>query len=176
MRFIPTVLTAALAAQGAVASSWFSKAAYNKWHETELERWLSDHDIPYPTPADRKDLEQLIEKNWDDHVSKPYNSWDQEDLQAWLNNKGIQAQKGAEANKDALVSQVQASWYETTDQAEQAWGNVKDWIFDTWSESELKEFCDKHNVPGMDFPRLPTKLASVHSLAPPRLQALRHIN
>lgn len=46
-------------------------SAYNKWHETELERWLSDHDIPYPTPADRKDLENLVKSNWNDKVTVP---------------------------------------------------------------------------------------------------------
>ena len=62
---------------------------YNKWHETELERWLSDHgmsllsvphclvflirmlDIPYPTPADRKDLENLVSTNWESRVQVP---------------------------------------------------------------------------------------------------------
>lgn len=146
MRFLPTVLTA-LAAQGVVASNWFSKAAYNKWHQTELESWLSDHNVPYPTPADRKDLEQLVEKNWDDHVVKPYNSWSAEDLQAWLTSKGVEAQKGAEANKDALVNQVSSAWYETSDQTQAAWTNVKEWIFDTWTDSELKEFADKHGIP-----------------------------
>ena len=37
---------------------------YNKWHETELERWLSDHDVPYPAASDRKDLENLVKENW----------------------------------------------------------------------------------------------------------------
>jgi hypothetical protein len=45
--------------------------AYNKWHETELERWLSDHDVPYPTPADRKDLENLVKDNWQSKVADP---------------------------------------------------------------------------------------------------------
>jgi hypothetical protein len=45
--------------------------AYNKWHETELERWLSDHDVPYPTPADRKDLENLVKENWQAKVVEP---------------------------------------------------------------------------------------------------------
>lgn len=65
---------------------------YNKWHETELERWLSDHgmdvqlisllfivyesdtfsiDIPYPSPADRRDLENLVKSNWEARVQKP---------------------------------------------------------------------------------------------------------
>lgn len=82
------VVLALAATEFAAASSWFSKAgmlvallpfvnradndlAYNKWHETELERWLSDHDIPYPTPADRKDLEILVKSNWQAKVVDP---------------------------------------------------------------------------------------------------------
>ncbi|KAK1675998.1 hypothetical protein BDP55DRAFT_693680 [Colletotrichum godetiae] len=146
MRFLPAVLTA-LAAQGAIASSWFSKAAYNKWHETELERWLSDHDIPYPTPADRKDLEKLIENNWDDYVVSPYNSWDTDRLQNYLKAKGLETEGAAKANKESLISQVQSSWYETGDQAQNAYLNVKDWILDSWTDSQLKAFADKHSIP-----------------------------
>ncbi|KAK7450473.1 hypothetical protein CaCOL14_003303 [Colletotrichum acutatum] len=146
MRFLPAVLTA-LAAQGAIASSWFSKAAYNKWHETELERWLSDHDIPYPTPADRKDLEKLIENNWNDYVVSPYNSWDTDRLQNYLKAKGLETEGAAKANKESLVAQVQSSWYETSDQAQNAYLNVKDWILDSWTDSQLKAFADKHGVP-----------------------------
>lgn len=146
MRFLPAVLTA-LAAQGAIASSWFSKAAYNKWHETELERWLSDHDIPYPTPADRKDLEKLIENNWNDYVVSPYNSWDTDRLQNYLKAKGLETEGAAKANKESLVAQVQSSWYETGDQAQNAYLNVKDWILDSWTDSQLKAFADKHGIP-----------------------------
>ncbi|KAK1625398.1 hypothetical protein BDP81DRAFT_327746 [Colletotrichum phormii] len=146
MRFLPAVLTA-LAAQGAIASSWFSKAAYNKWHETELERWLSDHDIPYPTPADRKDLEKLIENNWNDYVVSPYNSWDTDRLQNYLKAKGLETEGAAKANKESLISQVQSSWYETGDQAQNAYLNVKDWILDSWTDSQLKAFADKHGIP-----------------------------
>ena len=75
-------------ASTATASTWFGKAgksniqscpqsrlipavAYNKWHETELERWLSDHDVPYPTAADRKELESLVKNNWQSKVVNP---------------------------------------------------------------------------------------------------------
>ncbi|KAK1484261.1 hypothetical protein CCUS01_03973 [Colletotrichum cuscutae] len=146
MRFLPAVLTA-LAAQGAIASSWFSKAAYNKWHETELERWLSDHDIPYPTPADRKDLEKLTENNWNDYVVSPYNSWDTDRLQSYLKAKGLETEGAAKANKESLVAQVQSSWYETSDQAQNAYLSVKDWILDSWTDSQLKAFADKHGIP-----------------------------
>lgn len=107
--------------------------AYNKWHQTELERWLSDHDVPYPTPADRKELENLVKDNWDANVVTPYQSWDTKRLQAYLTGKGKEVKKGTEQNKDSLVSQVQQSWQETGDQATDGYNSVKDWIFDTYA-------------------------------------------
>ena len=134
--------------------------AYNKWHETELERWLSDHDIPYPTPADRKDLENLVQKNWEDYAVSPYKSWDSQKLQAYLKAKGIETKDAAEDTKDSLVSQVQSSWYETEDKAQTAWASVKDWILDTWSDSHLKAFADKHGIPGTVTSLLSTNILS----------------
>lgn len=58
----------------AIHADLLTSAAYNKWHETELERWLSDHDIPYPTPADRKDLENLVKTNWQAQIVDPLTS------------------------------------------------------------------------------------------------------
>ncbi|RYO80409.1 hypothetical protein DL762_007648 [Monosporascus cannonballus] len=147
MRLLSTVLSLALATNVVVGSSWFIKPAYNKWHETELERWLSDNDIPYPTPADRKDLEALIEKNWEQHAVAPYKSWDTDKLQAYLRTKGIETKDTAESSKDSLFSKVQSSWYETEDKAHSAWANVRDWILDTWSDSALKAFADRHGIP-----------------------------
>ncbi|KAH7039649.1 uncharacterized protein B0I36DRAFT_309028 [Microdochium trichocladiopsis] len=147
MRLLTTVVSLALATNAVASSSWFSKAAYNKWHETELERWLSDHDIPYPTPADRKDLEKIIQDNWDAYAVSPYKNWDTDSLAAYLKARGIETKNAAVENKDALVSQVQNSWYETEDKAQSAWSNARDWILDTWTDSSLKAFCDKHNIP-----------------------------
>jgi hypothetical protein len=151
MRFsLVSTLTVALAAQGTVASSWFGKpgaSLYNKWHETELERWLSDHNVPYPTPSDRKDLENLVKDNWNDKVVTPYNSWDTQTLQNYLSLKGQQAKKGSEKNADSLAQQVKNYWTETEESANQAYGSVRDWIFDSWTDSQLKAFADKHGIP-----------------------------
>jgi hypothetical protein len=144
MRFFTTI-TLTIAAQGALGS-WFSKAAYNKWHETELERWLADHDIPYPTPYDRKQLQDLVQENWGRAVS-PFQGWETDELGAWLKAKGVETQSQAGESKDQLVSQVKSSWYESEDKAQEAWTSVKDWILDTWTESQLKAFCDKHGIP-----------------------------
>ncbi|RWA07512.1 hypothetical protein EKO27_g7599 [Xylaria grammica] len=145
---LANLFTFALVTNIAVGSSnWFSKAAYNKWHETELERWLSDNDIPYPTPADRKDLENLIQKNWDSYAIAPYKSWNTDKLTGYLKSKGVETKGAAEANKDSLISQVQSQWYETEDKAQHAWTDSKDWILDTWTDSTLKSFADKHGIP-----------------------------
>jgi hypothetical protein len=140
-------LVVLLAADAVVASTWFGKAAYNKWHETELERWLSDHNIPYPTPADRKDLENLVKDNWNSAVGQPYGSWDTNQLQKWLSSQGYKAKKGTEKNKDSLVKQVKGYWTESEDQASGAYDSVKDWVFDTWSDSQLKAFLDRNGIP-----------------------------
>lgn len=147
MRLLKALVSVALVADAALASTWFSKAAYNKWHETELERWLSDNDIPYPTPADRKDLEKLISKNWDDRVAAPYKSWETPQLVDYLKQKGVDVQDSAQANKESLVGQVQGYWYETEEKASDAYSSVKDWILDTWTDSQLKAFCDHHGIP-----------------------------
>lgn len=105
--------------------------AYNKWHETELERWLSDHDVPYPTPADRKDLENLVKENWNSKVAQPYNSWDTPQLQSYLSSRGQEVKKGAEQDKEGLIASVKSAWYETEDQASNAYNSVKDWVFDS---------------------------------------------
>lgn len=69
-------------------------------------------------------------------------------MSAYLKQKGVNVKQGAESNRDALLASVSNGWYETEDKAQDAWTNVKDWIFDTWTDSELKEFADKHGIPG----------------------------
>ncbi|KAF4594476.1 Stress response protein ish1 [Ophiocordyceps camponoti-floridani] len=149
MRLNALVLGAALAASGSLASGWFpgSKTAYNKWHQTELERWLSDHDIPHPTPADRADLESLVEKNWNDYVVEPYNQWDTAQLNHYIQLKGKEAGNDAVETRDTLVDRVKTNWAHTEDNARLAYANVKEWIFESWSESQLKNFCDRNNIP-----------------------------
>ncbi|KAK3049438.1 hypothetical protein LTR09_009357 [Extremus antarcticus] len=149
MRFtFASFAVVALATQTVVGSNWLgTKPAYNKWHETELERWLSDHDIPYPAPSDRKDLEDLVKNNWDSYVSKPYNSWDTQRLTNYITSQGKEVKKGTEKNKDSLLSQVQGYWHETENQASDSYNSVQDWIFDTWTESQLKSFLDHNGIP-----------------------------
>lgn len=72
-----------------------------------------------------------MQKNWEDNVAKPYNKWDTNQLQSYLGSKGQEVKKGTEKNKDSLLSQVQGIWHQTADQANEAYGNTEQWIFDT---------------------------------------------
>lgn len=109
---------------------------------------MSDNNIPYPTPADRKDLQNLVEKNWNSYVVAPYQNWDSEELAAYLKLKGLETKDEAAKSKDSMVAQVQNAWYETEEKTQQSWTSVKDWILDTWTESQLKAFCDHNGIPG----------------------------
>ena len=113
-------------------------------------------------------MENLIQKNWEDYAVSPYKSWDTEKLQAYLKAKGIETKGAAEETKDSLISQAQASWYETEDKAQSGWASVKDWILDTWSESQLKAFADKHDIPGKAPSCYPsTVLTLIYRHSPP---------
>ncbi|KAH6858981.1 hypothetical protein J4E91_009426 [Alternaria rosae] len=147
MRFSLTSTFVVSLAASATANSWFGSAVYDKWHETELERWLSDNGIPHPSPSDRKNLQSTVKANWNDKVVTPYTSWDAQTLQNYLTLKGQQAKKGTEKDAKSLAEQVKVYWTETEDSANQAYGSVKDWIFDSWSDSQLKAFADKHGIP-----------------------------
>jgi len=84
-------------------------------------------------------------------------------LTNYLSLKGQQAKKGTEKDAKSLAEQVKVYWTETEDSANQAYGSVKDWIFDryvlnnlsmphplttrSWSDSQLKAFADKHGIP-----------------------------
>lgn len=103
---------------------------YNNWHETEFERWLSDHNVPYPTPADRKQLENLVKSNWRSKTSSPYSDWEPTQLQSYLKSKGHEIKKGTESNKESLVVQVKSYWTESAESASDAYKSVKDWVFD----------------------------------------------
>ncbi|KAI5858580.1 putative MSC1 protein [Tricharina praecox] len=146
MKLSNLLLIAAVAGQA--AASWgFGKTTYNKWHETELERWLSDHDIPYPKPAERKDLEKIVQDNWQTRIVDSYKNWDAPQLQSYLSDAGKEVDKKQKEDKNWLVQQVKAGWHETEKTAESAFGSIKDWIFDSWTESQLKSFLDRHGIP-----------------------------
>lgn len=86
--------------------------------------------MPYPTPADRKDLEALVKSNWESKIATPYHDWDTPQLQSYLKYKGADAKTSTEKNKDSLVKQVKNYWTDSADTATNSYNSVKDWVFD----------------------------------------------
>ncbi|EZG02342.1 hypothetical protein H106_07572 [Trichophyton rubrum CBS 735.88] len=165
MKWLLTGLIIALTVSEAVGSrDWFSKAVYNKWHETELERWLSDHDVPYPSPADRKDLEELVKKNWESYVTEPasktveevsdsfndaeewiFDSWSDSQLKAFLDRHGIPCPQPKK--RDTLLSTARRNYEAIAQKLGQSVNYPGNWLYEHWSESELKEYLDSHGYP-----------------------------
>ncbi|EXJ82963.1 hypothetical protein A1O3_06780 [Capronia epimyces CBS 606.96] len=159
------LLVVALASTEAVAAStWFSKAVYNKWHETELERWLSDHDVPYPSPADRKDLENLVKDNWQAKVADPvssagdkatdhygtvkdwiFDSWTDSSLKAFLDYHKIPAPQPR--TRDSLLTTVRQNYDTAAKKLGEYASYPGDWLYQSWSESDLKEWLDERGIP-----------------------------
>lgn len=116
--------------------------AYNSWNQNELQRWLADYNVPFSKTADRKDLESLVKKNWQSKVSAPYSDWDPAQLKSFLTQRGVDTKAAAAVNKHSLLEQVRGHWFETEEKAEDAWGNVKEWIFDRWVNPRWS--CRRH--------------------------------
>jgi hypothetical protein len=146
------------------ASSWWSKAVYNKWHETELERWLSDHDIPHPSPADRRDLEDLVKTNWDTRVQKPlgsvadqindqahharewiFDTWSDTQLKAFLDRHGIPAPQPRK--RDVLIKTARENYESIAKKVGETASYPGDWLYESWSDSDLKAWLDERGWP-----------------------------
>lgn len=104
----------------------------------------------------------------------PYSEWEPQQLQKYLSEKGQQVDAKNAKEKSWLVENVKKAWEETESTAEEAYGSIKNWIFDSyvtscrdfkfrvsfvmmtsltmvinfrWSESQLKAFLDRHGIP-----------------------------
>ena len=60
----------------------------------------------------------------------PYNEWETPQLQSYLQSRGNEVEESVATDRDALVAQVKESWTDTTDSASNAYGSVRDWVFD----------------------------------------------
>lgn len=122
------------------------KAVYNRWHRTELERWLDDNNVPHPTSADVKELRGLVKKNWDSVTSPSwFQSWDDVRLNDYIKSKTGVASTGKDRN--ALVKQIEVIWNEGVSKLPtEKWDEAKDWVFDSWSDSQLRSFLEYHKI------------------------------
>ncbi|OAX84257.1 hypothetical protein ACJ72_01372 [Emergomyces africanus] len=117
--------------------------------------------IPYPTPADRKDLEELVKTNWESHIHTPlahttehvsesfsdakewiFDTWSDSQLKAFLDRHGIASPQPRK--RDKLLAAVRENYEGIAKTLGQTTFYPGNWLYEQWSESDLKEYLDSH--------------------------------
>lgn len=155
--------TLAVALFAAITTATTSPAVdFNKWSKSDLEDFLTDFQVKFKDSSNVPSLAEQAQAHWNSFV-KPYSSWSVEELQAYLKRKKVQYNvnlKAADAH-DKLVDAVSSVYPDTSffniesiknvgnsaaaaasSQASASYDKVSNWIFDTWSTSQLQEFVE----------------------------------
>lgn len=159
---------ASLAAQDAFNS------AIDSWSDTRLKGYLDARGVPVPHASKTDELRALVRKNYH-KASTGWNSWTFDDfsvenLKDYLKANGdAAAKKTAEksgATRDELVSAAQSAYASAssaggstyasaTSYLTQATDSVRKSAFDTWSESDLKNYLDSYGIVSRHLPSDP---------------------
>ncbi|KKZ62634.1 hypothetical protein EMCG_03044 [[Emmonsia] crescens] len=123
-------------------------------------------DIPYPSPADRRDLEELVKTNWESRVHAPltqttehvsetlsdakewiFDTWSDSQLKAFLDKHGIVSPQPRK--RDKLLAAARENYESVAKKLGHTTFYPGNWLYEQWSESDLKEYLDSHgyNVP-----------------------------
>ncbi len=138
----------------------------HSWTESQLKAFLDKHGIPNPQPRTRDTLLKTVRENFHSVSKKAgqtanypgnwiYESWSDSDLKAWFDEHGVSVPQPTTRDKliasmrrnsrlankksSAAASSMSASAYAAKE-------SLSDEILDAWSESQLKEFCDKNGI------------------------------
>ncbi|KAF8541032.1 hypothetical protein BDD12DRAFT_804074 [Trichophaea hybrida] len=132
---------------------------FDSWSESQLKAFLDRHGIPNPTPRTRDTLLASARNNYQNVANKLgetsaypgnwlYESWSESDLKRWLDERGYPVPKPT--SRDKLIAVVRRNSRLASIKAAKSKDSVKetisDTVFDTWSDSKLKEFLNKNNV------------------------------
>lgn len=66
----------------------------------------------------------------------------------YLTSQGKAAKDASQDTIAHLIGQTKDSWYESSDYVNKQSGHMRDWAWDTWSDSQLVAFAEKHGVDG----------------------------
>ncbi|RJE20934.1 hypothetical protein PHISCL_06727 [Aspergillus sclerotialis] len=138
-----------------VSSPWLQNHLYGAYQES---------DIPYPSPADRRDLENLVKGSWDSKVQKPmgeltdygsdqfhhakewiFDTWSDSQLKAFLDRHAIPAPQPR--RRDVLLKTARENYEAIAKKIGETASYPGDWIYDQWTESDLKEWLDERGWP-----------------------------
>lgn len=132
-----------------------------------MKAFCDRHGIPVPQPRTRDSLLKTVRENYQTAAEKVketgqypgnwlYESWTDSELKAWLDERGIPAPQPT--NRDKLIASVrrhsrlaslnlQAKSASASASAASAINSLSDKLIDSWSETQIKEWCDKNGIP-----------------------------
>ncbi|GMF85718.1 unnamed protein product [Aspergillus oryzae] len=126
-----------------------SIVVYDKWHESELERWVSDHGTT-----------RLMETSYTSQVANlvyrhpgvllcpsltDANSWSDSHLKAFLDRHGIPAPQPRK--RDVLLKTARENYEAIAKRLGEAASYPGNWVYEQWTESDLKEWLDERGWP-----------------------------
>lgn len=137
------------------------------WTESSLKSFLDHHGIPNPQPRTRDSMLTIARQNYDSVAKKAgqysaypgdwlYSTWSDSDLKEFLDEHGFPAPQPS--SRDKLIASVRRNSHlassnmaknakAASSSATAAQESLSDALFDAWSDSNLKEFLDKYNIP-----------------------------
>lgn len=148
-------------------------AAIATWSASRLKAYLDARGVPVPHASKTDELRALVRRNAHKATSSS-NAWMWDDLSLetlrnYLASSGNAAAKKvgekSTATREELVSAAQSAYASAssagggtyasaTSYLAQATQSAKDSLFDTWSESELKEYLDSYGVVRISLSRM----------------------
>ncbi|KAI5283836.1 hypothetical protein KEM54_001801 [Ascosphaera aggregata] len=151
--------------QVVIASNWAGQTGtvddHHRWQEIELRRWLADHDIPHPPDLSQEELEQLVRDNWQQKIAAPasrakdyavdslgdakqwvFDTWDETTIKQFLDSHGIT--ESSPSDRNSLLQTAKDNYDAVAEKVGETVRYPGDWLYAQWSESQLKEYLDKH--------------------------------
>lgn len=136
-------------------------AAIDTWSDSRLKSYLDSRGVPVPQSGKRDELLSSVRLNQHKAATGwsawTFDTWTPENLQKYLDSQGKKAKKGAKANRDELVKQAQDSYASASKSGGSQYASVTNYlakqtdsakadVFDTWSDSDLKDYLDSYGV------------------------------
>lgn len=129
----------------------------DSWTDSQLKSFLDYHNIPNPTPRNRDSMLTTARGAYSNIASigpsaydTLFGSWQDSDLKAWCDARGIPVPQGS--TKESMLASLRKNTHSFTEQAKAKFNDltsqsVGDKVFDSWSESQLKELLDENGIP-----------------------------
>lgn len=129
------------------------EAAIDAWSDTRLKAYLDERGVPVPQNGKIDELRAAVRHNA--HKAKvragfsdaAFDTWSSEQLQEYLGKK-------AKGTRDELIASAKKNYASASAKGGKEWESLTSqgakataYLFDSWSDSDLKSFLDSYGVP-----------------------------